>query len=123
MSYPGSPVVVSTGSGQLQVQVEGPAYPADTKVGAEQVPCTFTVTLSAATGTVGLGSARFDVLDHTGGVHPLRFASGGLPATLTTGRVATVRLVATLPSGEGLLRFYPAGTQAAAGWDYVAETD
>lgn len=123
MSYPGSPVIVSTGSAEVTVEVDGPAYPADTAVGAMQVPCTFVVTFSAATASVNIGAARFDVLDHTGGVHPLKVASGVLPHALDPGRTATVRLVATLPSGEGLIRFYPSGTQTAAGWDYVAETD
>lgn len=127
VSYPGAPVLVRLGSTAVRVDLDGPSYPASTKVGADQVPCTFTVTFSAAADTTGaddLGSAHFDVLTHDGKVHPLKAVAGtGWPRSITPGGRAVVRLQATLPSGEGFVRFYPRGSRAAAGWDYVAETD
>ena len=124
MSYAGSPVVIDLGHGTLTVNVQGPSYPADTKVGADQVPCTFTVVLSEASQAANLDTARFDVLDHAGTVHVLRPVSGRTtPAAVQPGRTITLHLVATVPTGEGLLRYAPDGTKTAASWDYVAETD
>jgi hypothetical protein len=124
MSYSGSPVIVTTGDGEVRMDVEGPSYPADTKVGADQVVCTFTITFSGASAAVSLETARFDVVDHSGVRHALtKLAGSSIPATVSPGQSVVVKLQATLPSGEGFLRFFPTGTAAAAGWDYVAETD
>lgn len=65
------------------------------------------------------------MLDSLGGIHQLRLAKGStMPTSLAPGATATVTVSATLPSGEGLLRFHPVPKRAAiAAWDYVAETD
>ena len=124
MSYAGSPVIVALDGAEMTVDVEGPSYPADTKLGADRVACTFTVTLRSASTNVELRAARFDLLDHSGAVHPLRLIKGtSIPRTLRPGQTVQVRLTTTVPSGEGFVRFYPKGSAAAAGWDYVAETD
>lgn len=124
LSYAGSPVVVTLPGGTATVDVQGPSYPADTPVGADQVACTFTVTVSAAGAPVDLAAARFDVLDHTGALHGLTPAPGRtVPDAVAPGATATLTLVTTLPSGEGMLRYAPDGGVAAAVWDYVAETD
>ncbi|HEY3408294.1 MAG TPA: hypothetical protein VGK53_09000 [Propionicimonas sp.] len=124
MSFAGSPVVVAVEGAELTVDVEGPSYPADTKLGADRVACTFTVTLGSATTPIELTGARFDLLDHSGGIHALTVVQGtSIPRTLNPGQGVQVKLRTTVPSGEGFVRFYPAGSAAAAGWDYVAETD
>jgi hypothetical protein len=125
MSYAGAPVVVDVDDkGTVTANLQGPTYPAGTKVGSVAVECTYRMVLSDASETVSLGTARFDVLDHEGAVHVLRPASGDpLSATVQPGQTVTLDLVATVPSGEGLLRYAPDGTHAAAAWDYVAETD
>lgn len=123
LSFPGSPVVVDLDAGGVRLAVDGPTYPASTKVGAAQVDCVFTVVFSEATAPVTLSGAQFDVLDHSGAVHRLA-VHGTLPASLAPGSSLTVTATGTLPSGQGLLRFYPPGSStAAAAWDYVAETD
>jgi hypothetical protein len=124
MSYAGSPVIVDLGRGSVTVNVQGPSYPADTKVGALRVACTFTVVLSEAGRAVDLGAADFNVLDHAGAVHVLRPVPGAtVPAAVRPDQPVTLHLVATVPSGEGLLRYAPDGGDTAAAWDYVAETD
>jgi len=124
MSYAGSPVVVDLGHSTVTVNMQGPSYPANTKLGAEQVACTFTVVLSQASHPVNLRTARFDVLDHAGTIHALRPAPDTpLPATVQPSQTVTLHLTATIPSGEGLLRYAPDGNNNAAAWDYVAETD
>ena len=124
MSFAGSPVIIALGGSELTVDVEGPSYPADTKLGADRVACTFTVELRSASVEVELRGARFDLLDHSGVVHRLRSIKGtSIPRILRPGQAVQVQLMTTVPSGEGFVRFYPSGSTAAAGWDYVAETD
>jgi hypothetical protein len=124
MSYAGSPVVVRLSTGQVTVDVAGPSLPPDTKLNAEQVVCTFTITLNDSDIAVPLATSQFDVLDHTGVVHPLVLASSSmLPAEVAPHQTVTLALSATLPSGEGLLRYRPTASAVVAAWDYVAETD
>lgn len=126
MSYAGSPVLVTLPSGTtVTANVQGPSYPADEGAGADDVPCTFTIQLSAASAAVDLSTARFDVVDsETGGDHVLKPTAGGtVPANVPAGRTVSFALTATVPSGEGFVRFAPDGTRDVAGWDYVAETD
>jgi hypothetical protein len=124
MSYAGSPVVITLDQGTVTANVQGPTFPAGTKLGATQVACTFAVVLSDASRAVALDTARFDVLDHQGTAHALQPASGQtLPATVQPGQTVTLDLVATVPAGEGQLRYAPDGTHTAAAWDYVVETD
>jgi hypothetical protein len=124
MSYPGSPVIVQLATGHVTVDVEGPALPSDTQLNAVQVVCTFTVTLRDSDTTVPLAPTQFDVLDHTGAVHPLApAASTTVLARVDPHQTVTLKLSATLPSGEGLIRYHPIGGAVVAAWDYVAETD
>lgn len=124
MSYAGSPVLVTIGDAEVLVDLEGPAYPADTKVGADSVHCTFRVTLSGATARVDLAGASFDLLDNAGTVHRLAVDPSTPLQAVRPGRTVALTLTTTVPSGEGFVRFYPdGGPDAAAGWDYVAETD
>lgn len=124
LSFSGSPVVVDVAGATLTVDVQGPAYPAGTPLNATEVACTFTVVLSDASAPVPLGTAHFDVLDHTGAVHDLAPLPGRpIPAIVEPGATATLELVATVPAGEGMLRYAPDVAGTAAAWDYVAETD
>jgi hypothetical protein len=122
MSYPGSPVTVELAMGHVTVDVAGPSLPPDTTLNADQVVGTFTITLRDADTTIAVAASQFDVLDHNGGVHPLA-ASATVPAHVEPHQNVTFALYATLPSGEGLLRYHPAASAVVAAWDYVAETD
>ncbi len=124
MSYPGSPVIVRVGVARALMDVEGPSYPADTKVGAEEVRCTFTITVSEVSAPISMRTTSFSVLDSQGGLHQLTSAPGRhMPAKLEPGHHYTLKVVGILPAGEGLLRYYPTTEGAVAAWDYVAETD
>jgi hypothetical protein len=122
MSYPGSPVVVELATGHVTVDVAGPSLPPDTKLNADQVVATFSITLRDADTTVPVAVSQFDVLDHNGGVHPLA-GSATVPIQVGPHQKVTFAMSATLPSGEGLLRYHPTATAVVAAWDYVAETD
>lgn len=124
MSYPGSPVIVSVGAARALMDVEGPSYPSDTKVGAEEVRCTFTIRISGVTAPLSMKTASFSVLDGQGGLHQLTVAPHHrVPDRLEPGHRYTLALVSVVPAGEGLLRYYPTTEGAVAAWDYVAETD
>lgn len=124
MSYPGSPVVVHVGTTTAIMDVQGPSYPSKTKIGADQVRCTFTVTISGLTAPVSMRTASFSVLDGQGGLHPLAAGTRTAPPDrLEPGHAYTLSLVGVLPAGEGLLRFYPTTRGAVAAWDFVVETD
>jgi len=124
MSYPGSPVIVQLATGHVTVEVDGPALPPDTKLNAVQVDCTFTITLRDADSAVPLAASQFDVVDHTGVVHALAYvASASGPPRVAPQEAVKFKLVATLPSGEGLIRYHPTADVVVAAWDYVAETD
>jgi hypothetical protein len=122
MSFPGSPVAVELATGHVTVDVAGPSLPPDTKLNADRVIVTFTITLRDADTTVLVAASQFDVLDHNGGVHPLA-PSATVPTQVDPRQTVTFTLYATLPSGEGLLRYHPTATAVVAAWDYVAETD
>lgn len=123
LSYAGSPVDVALPQGRVVINVNGPSYPASTKVGAEAVACTFTLSVTAKGTDLPVTAKSFDVQDHNGTVHSFTAAAGTtLPTTVRSGSTETLKLTTTVPSGEGLVRFYADGHGAAA-WDYVAETD
>jgi hypothetical protein len=124
LSYQGSPVIVQLATGRVTVNVVGPALPPDTKLNADQVACTFTITLGGSDTAVPIAASQFDVLDHIGGVHALALvASTTAPTQVDPHRTVTLKLAATLPSGEGLVRYHPTAEVVVAAWDYVAETD
>jgi len=124
MTYPGSPVLLHVGAAQALWDVEGPSYPSDTKVGAEEVRCTFTLTIREVSAPISMRTTSFDVLDSHGGLHRLAAAPHhAVPDRLEPGRDYTLALVGVLPAGEGLLRYYPSTRGAVAAWDFVAETD
>jgi hypothetical protein len=124
MSYPGSPVAVHVGTTTALVNVQGPSYPPKTRADAEQVRCTFTVTISQVSAPLSMATATFSVLDAQGGLHPLSATPHHAPPDrLQPGHTYTLSLVGVLPTGEGLLRYYPTTEGAVAAWDFVAETD
>lgn len=126
LSYPGSPVLVKVGDGEVRVDIGGPSYPATGKTNDSAVPASFPATIAntAAKGgkTVSLDKAVFDVLDNAGATHVL-IPTPALPKSLAPGQKVKVTLRTTTPSGEGLLRFRPDGGDSAAGWDFILEID
>jgi hypothetical protein len=114
--------------------VVGPSVPAgvaekaqdDDDGGSDTAPCTFTVTFRSASGVVPLDSGAFTILDERGQIHRLlvRSAGGGAPpARVTPGRPVTLMMAATLPEGEGALRWAPDGPRVIAGWVFGLELD
>jgi hypothetical protein len=130
----GDTVAVHLARGHVLATVVGPSVPAyvadraqdDDDGDSDTAPCTFTVTFSSAAGVVPLDASAFTVLDERGQIHRLRVTSAGggsAPARVTPGRPVTLTMAATLPEGEGALRWAPDGPRVIAGWVFGLELD
>lgn len=129
----GETVAVHLAGGSVLATVVGPAVPEriaeraeDGQDDDETAPCTFTATFASASGDVPLRAGDFTILDERGRSHPLRvrMADGGpLPARIVPGHPLTLTMKATLPEGEGALRWAPNGPKVLAGWVYGLELD
>jgi hypothetical protein len=130
----GDTVSIHLTRGSVLATVVGPAVPAsvaekaqdDDDGDSDTAPCTFTVTFRSASGVVPLDANTFTILDERGQIHRLRVtaADGGPPAArVTPGRPITLTMEATLPEGEGALRWAPDGPKVIAGWVFGLELD
>ncbi len=129
----GSTVSVRLAHGQVLANVVGPVVPEevaekaqDGDDDAETAPCTFTVTFRSAAGVVPLNASAFTILDERGQLHRLQVsdANGGPPPTqVLPGKPVTLTMKATLPEGEGALRWAPKGPRVIAGWVFGLELD
>jgi hypothetical protein len=81
------------------------------------------VTFSGGAGTVPLNPATFTILDEQGVLHhpQVAAASGSLPADIGS-QPLTVTITATLPTGNGQLRWAPEGSPIVS-WDFDVEID
>jgi hypothetical protein len=89
-------------------------------------PSTFTFTVAAPKGVVPLKAGAFSILTAQGQiVHPAVTLAGGgaLPATIKAGKPVNLTLKASLPEGEGSLRWAPDGNRVLVGWMYELELD
>ena len=125
MTTQGDTVHVILDDASVQMQVSGPDVPGE---GLPEVTpattCTWTVTITGATSTIPLHIADFTTADHLGGIYHLT-AGPNLPtppATIVPGQRVTFALRGVMPTGEGLMRWAPAGITVAS-WDFVVEND
>jgi hypothetical protein len=127
LAIEGDTVSVPLAQGQVLATAVGPAVPAE---GLSPVPaaspCTFTVTLSRASGAVPIRPGDFTITDELGQLHHPRVkVQGGepLPATAVAGRTVTLIVHDVLPVGSGTLRWAPATTRPVVSWDFDVEID
>ena len=127
LAIEGDTVAVHLPRGRVMATTVGPAVPRE---GAFPVPatspCAFTVTLTAASGAVPLSPRTFTILDELGHLHhPRVTAAGGgsPPARVARGRTVTLTVTAVLPTGNGRLRWAPAGATPVVSWDFDVEID
>ena len=85
--------------------VNGPVVPGEgLPVQQMFTTCTWTISLSHVRGTVPIGVADFDSIDHLQTVYKPTLVPGEqLPTTLHAGQSLTFKLRAVMPVGEGLL--------------------
>jgi hypothetical protein len=127
LAIEGDSVSVRLARGRVTATTVGPAVPRE---GAFPVPatspCAFTVTLTAASGAVPVTARAFTILDEFGHLHhPRVIAAGGgsPPARVARGRTVTLTVTTVLPTGNGQLRWAPAGARPVVSWDFDVEID
>jgi hypothetical protein len=125
LTVEGDYVQVQTPTFSARAVVNGPVVPGEgLPVRQEFTTCTWTISLSHVHGTVPIGVADFDSIDHLQTVYKPTLVPGErLPATLHTGQSLSFKIRSVMPVGEGLLRWAPDGDHIVAKWDYQVEND
>jgi hypothetical protein len=122
----GDPVKVVTSHWSVLVVVSGPEVPGEgLPYQAPTTTCTWTVTMSKATGAVPVSVSDFSSIDDLGSVYRPNLVPGqsSPPAVLKPGQKVSFEIRAGEPVGEGLMRWAPNGRQIVAKWDFVVEND
>lgn len=122
----GDPVEVVTPTWSVVVVVSGPEVPGEgLPYQAPSTTCTWSVTLSKATGAVPVSASDFDSIDDRGNVYQPYPVPGqaALPSIVQAGQEVTFELRAIEPVGEGLMRWAPIDGRVVAKWDFVVEND
>jgi hypothetical protein len=126
LTVEGEAVRVETPGWSVLVVVSGPVVPGEGL--PDQPPnttCTWTVTMSDATGPVPISRSDFNSIDHLGQIYHLTFVQGQpVPkSTLSPGQKVSFQLRAYEAVGEGLMRWAPVDQKIVAMWDYEVEND
>lgn len=122
----GDAVKVVTPHWSVVVVVSGPEVPGEgLPYQTSFTTCTWTVTLSQATGRVPVSVADFDSIDDRGDVYKPALVGGqpNPPAFLRPSERVSFELRAYEAVGEGLMRWAPIGNRIVARWDFVVEND
>lgn len=121
----GDAVRAVVGTASVEVTVTGPVVPGE---GLPHPPpattCTWTVVLRHGNADIPIRVADFTAVDEQGNRYRPYFVPGTrrAPATLHPGQRASFELRAAMPTGEGSMRWSPAGHLLAL-WDFVVEND
>jgi hypothetical protein len=126
LAIEGDSVLVRLAHGRVLATAVGPAVPEE---GRFPVPattrCTFTITLTAASGIVPLDARAFTIIDEYGHLHHprVRVAGGGPPTQdVAPGRTVSLTATSVLPTGNGRLSWAPAAMPIVS-WDFDVEID
>lgn len=123
----GDNVRVNVGGGSVLANVTGPKVPNEgLPYQSPDSPTEWTVTLSAASGTVPLAVSQFTSSDDKGQIyHPILVAGQpALPSFVPLGQTLTFKISTVMRTGEGLLRWAPVpGPKFPVAWDFVVEDD
>ena len=127
LTIQGTTVAVHLVGGRVLATAAGPEVPEEGRFPVPATsPCTFIVTLTAASGAVPLHPAAFTLVDDLGHVHHPQVTAlhgGVLPQMVSPGRTVSLRLYDVLPTGDGALEWAPGGGRPVVGWDYTVEID
>jgi hypothetical protein len=87
--------------------------------------CTWTISISHVVGRLPVAVTDFDSIDSLGTVFRPYLVPGQpeLPSVLLSGQKLSFQVRATMPVGEGLMRWAPDGDHIVAKWDYQVEND
>ena len=127
LAVQGDTVSVRLDRGRVLATTLGPAVPEEGRFPVpETTLCTFTVTFTAASGTVPIDAKAFTIEDERGHIHRptvTRAGGGAPPARVAPGRTVTLTVKGVLPTGDGHLRWAPEGATPIVAWDFVVEID
>jgi hypothetical protein len=122
----GDGVEVRTSKWSVLMTVSGPEVPGEgLPYQTPATTCTWTVTMSGATGLVPVTARDFTSIDHLGAVYRPAFVKGqpAPPKFLRPGQRISFELRAVQVVGEGLMRWAPDGHNIVAKWDFEVEND
>lgn len=122
----GLPVKVETSKFDVDVTISGPIVPGEgLPVQNDATTCTWTVTMSDATGDVPVLLADFHSVDHLGSVFLMGLVPGehAPPSVLRPHHTVTFQLRAYELVGEGMMQWAPDHRHVVADWDYTVEND
>jgi hypothetical protein len=122
----GLAVRVETPRFHVLVTVSGPIVPGEgLPVQPDATTCTWTVTMTDATGKVAVSIADFHSVDHLGSVFVMGLVPGerSPPPSLRPGQTITFKLRAYELVGEGMMQWAPDHQHVVADWDYTVEND
>ncbi len=127
LAIQGDTVSVHLARGRVLVTAVGPAVPEEGQFPVPKTtPCSFTITLTAATSAVPLDPGTFTILDELGRIHsPSVTTTGGgaPPRAVLPGQTVSLTAKAVLPTGNGQLRWTPEGAAPIVSWDFDVEID
>ena len=127
LAIQGDTVSVALHPGRALATAVGPAVPPPRLLAAPATtPCTFTITLTATSGSVPLNSAALTVVDEQGVTHhPWVSAANGraVPSRVIPGRPVVLTLKTVLPVGGGRIAWAPTGSTPVVSWDFDVEVD
>ena len=127
LAIEGDTVLVQLARGHVLATAVGPAVPSEGQFPLPRTSrCTFTVTLTRASGVVPLRASAFSILDELGRLHHPRVTAQGdgpLPATIAPGQTVVVTVRDRLPTGNGQLRWAPGTVKPIVSWDFDVEID
>jgi hypothetical protein len=122
----GLAVEVETAGFHALITVSGPVVPGEgLPVQQRYTTCTWTVTMSHATGDVPVSLADFHAVDHLGTVYLPALVPGehAPPAVLRPGRTLSFRIRVFELIGDGVMQWAPDHRHVVANWDYSVEND
>jgi hypothetical protein len=123
----GDTMAVILPSGRVTATLVGPDVVQGQYPPPPTTPCTFTLTLAGAIGTVPIKPGDFTIVDEQGILHyPQVSAGAGVtppPAVAPVGGQLSVVIRDVLPTGNGQLRWTAGGAVPIATWDFTVEID
>lgn len=130
----GYPVVARLPQGSTRIAMAGPQLAGSLAEKVAQhkvsllanVPGTFTVQFTATHGTVPLSAGSFTILSQEGTiiVPKVRMADGApLPSTVPAGKTLNLKLYASVPEGDGTIRWAPTSERILVGFFWTTEFD
>jgi len=126
LTVEGDGVEVHTARWSVLAEVQGPVVPGEGLPYQTQfTTCTWTITMTQASGPVPIALSDFNTIDHLGHIYRLSFVPGQPrpPSVLGPGRKVTFEMRAYEVIGEGVMRWAPLGQKIVAMWDFEVEND